>query len=606
MKLTLRNLYAVLLLFGIHQAHSQQVHQRWEVGAGLGLSGYLGDLNKSDFFSQEPKGSGGVFGRYHFNRSWALRGALTFGTLSGNDANFEDRKVRGFSTRSPLTDLSAIAEYDILGRQRFKYDSTAFQVRFKRRLSPYLFTGVGLGFTNPKPNFTGTATTPDIYRQGAIADQAANYSKSNFVIPFGIGVRYDLAEHWVLGAEAGFRLAFSDYLDGISKGANPSRDDRYKLSTVSIAYRFDKKDTDRDGIPDEKDACPTQPGSVKMNGCPDRDNDGIADKDDDCPDTFGLAAYKGCPDTDGDGIRDKDDACPDVAGLVALQGCPDRDKDGIADKDDACPDVAGLAKFKGCPDTDKDGIEDKEDECPTVAGKAELKGCPDADGDGIADKDDACPDVAGKSELKGCPDTDGDGIADKDDACPTVAGVAAFGGCPDTDGDGVEDAKDRCPDVAGKAEFEGCPDAKTLKAIIKAEEKKAKLEAELAKKQKGTVDPTKVVVDFKVEPVLFESNSAVIQPQYQTVLDEVANTMAKNPTYKLQLSGHADSKGAQVHNQQLSEKRAQACFEYLRTKGVDATRIIFRGFGESLPAASNASEDGRQQNRRVEVKAFRQ
>jgi opacity protein-like surface antigen len=421
MKLLIRYICIVSLLFGVNTTYAQQVHQRWEVGGGLGLSGYLGDLNKSDFFSQEPKLSGGLFGRYHFNRNWALRGGLTLGTLSGSDENFDDRKVRGFKTRSSLTDLSAIVEYDFLGKGRFKYDSTAFQVRFKRKLSPYLFTGAGLGFTNPKPDFTGTPSTPANFRQGAIADQAANYSKANFVIPFGVGVRYDLAEHWVLGVEAGFRLAFSDYLDGISKAANPGRDDRYKLSTLSIAYRFDKKDSDRDGIPDEKDACPKEPGSVKMNGCPDKDNDGIADKDDDCPETFGLASLKGCPDADGDGIRDKDDACPNEAGPLPLQGCPDRDKDGIADKDDACPDAAGSAILKGCPDRDKDGIADKDDTCPDVAGLPQFGGCPDTDGDGLPDKDDECPTVAGKRELKGCPDSDNDGITDKDDACPTVA-----------------------------------------------------------------------------------------------------------------------------------------------------------------------------------------
>lgn len=606
MKILLRYAYIVLLLLGFSPTYSQQVHQRWEVGGGLGLSGYLGDLNKSDFFSQEPKMSGGVLGRYHFNRNWALRGALTFGKLSGNDANFDDRKVRGFKTSSSLTDLSAIVEYDFLGKGRFKYDSTAFQVRFKRKLSPYLFTGAGVGFTNPKPDFVGTASTPANFRQGAIVDQAANYSKSNFVIPFGVGVRYDLAEHWVLGIEAGFRLAFSDYLDGVSQAANPGRDDRYKLSTLSIAYRFDKKDTDRDGIPDEKDACPKEPGSVKMNGCPDKDNDGIADKDDDCPDTFGLASLKGCPDADGDGIRDKDDACPNEAGPLSLQGCPDRDKDGIADKDDACPDAAGLANLKGCPDRDKDGIADKDDTCPDAAGLPQFGGCPDTDGDGLPDKDDECPTVVGKIELKGCPDGDNDGITDKDDACPTVPGVAMFAGCPDTDADGVEDAKDRCPDVAGKPEFEGCPDAKTLTAIIKAAEQKARLEAIAAKKQGVKIDESQKIMDVRIDPILFETNSAVIQSVYKATLDNIADLIAKNPGYKIRISGHADNVGPDDYNRKLSEKRSKACFDYLQSKGVSTARMALVGLGESTPAADNQTEEGRQRNRRVEVEAFRQ
>ena len=136
-------------------------------------------------------------------------------------------------------------------------------------------------------------------------------------------------------------------------------------------------------------------------------------------------------DTDKDGIADKKDLCPTVFGLKELAGCPDKDSDGIADKDDACPDVAGPKELNGCPDTDGDGILDKDDMCPTEKGSKELKGCPDKDGDGIIDKDDKCPDVAGLAKFDGCPDRDGDGIPDKDDKCPDVAGTAANFGCPE-------------------------------------------------------------------------------------------------------------------------------------------------------------------------------
>ena len=586
---------------------AQQLHKKWEGGLMLGQSGYLGDLNKSDIFSKDPKFSGGLLGRYHFNRSWALRGALTFGSLSGSDANYSDRQARGFKTKSPLTDLSAIVEWDFLGKKRYRYDSTAFQVRFKRTLSPYLFTGLGLAFTSPKPDFTGTASTLDNFRQGAIQDATAKYSNTNFVIPFGVGLRYDLSENWVLGLEAGFRLAFSDYLDGISKGANPNRNDRYKLSGFTVTYRWDKKDQDRDGIFDKDDACPTEPGALRMKGCPDRDNDGVADKDDDCPGLFGLATLKGCPDADRDGIADKDDACPNEAGLLALKGCPDRDKDGVSDKDDTCPDAAGLATLGGCPDQDKDGIADKDDACPEAAGLAILGGCPDADGDGIADKDDACPNAAGKTALKGCPDADNDGLADKDDACPNVAGLAAFNGCPDTDNDGVEDAKDRCPEVAGKVEFEGCVDQKTLTALLKEAEKKAKLEAAMAAKQSTpvSINESEKVLEIKIEPILFETGKSVIQAQYFAVLDNVSDVMAKNSSHRLKIVGYTDEVGNNKNNQKLSEARAKACFDYLLKRGVNATRMSFVGYGERFINTANKTEVGRQQNRRVEINAFR-
>ena len=149
----------------------------------------------------------------------------------------------------------------------------------------------------------------------------------------------------------------------------------------------------------------------------------------------GIVIKFGSKDTDKDGIPDNKDACPEVAGLKEFNGCPDTDGDGIPDKDDACPQVKGLKEFNGCPDTDGDGIADKDDACPEVAGPKEFNGCPDTDGDGIADKDDKCPDVAGPAENAGCPwpDTDGDGVLDKDDLCPEVAGPASNKGCPEPD-----------------------------------------------------------------------------------------------------------------------------------------------------------------------------
>ncbi len=116
------------------------------------------------------------------------------------------------------------------------------------------------------------------------------------------------------------------------------------------------KDSDGDGITDDKDKCPTVPGVAKYDGCP-------------------------VPDTDKDGINDDDDKCPTVAGLAKYQGCPipDTDKDGINDEEDKCPTVAGVARYQGCPipDTDKDGINDEEDKCPTVPGVASQQGCPE-------------------------------------------------------------------------------------------------------------------------------------------------------------------------------------------------------------------------------------
>jgi OOP family OmpA-OmpF porin len=116
-----------------------------------------------------------------------------------------------------------------------------------------------------------------------------------------------------------------------------------------------KRDTDKDGIPDDEDMCPLKPGTAKWHGCPvpDTDHDGVDDEHDSCRTIPGFARYNGCPipDSDGDGINDDEDKCPHQAGLARYNGCPipDRDGDGVNDEEDLCPDSAGPVENHGCP-----------------------------------------------------------------------------------------------------------------------------------------------------------------------------------------------------------------------------------------------------------------
>ena len=160
-------------------------------------------------------------------------------------------------------------------------------------------------------------------------------------------------------AGGGINFWFTDHLGvnlqtGYHHGFQKNGTDYFQHS-AGIVIKFGAKDTDKDGIPDNKDACPEVPGLKEFNGCPDTDGDGIPDKDDACPEVAGPKKFNGCPDTDGDGIPDKDDKCPDVAGPAENGGCPwpDTDGDGVLDKDDLCPEVAGPASNKGCPEPDE-------------------------------------------------------------------------------------------------------------------------------------------------------------------------------------------------------------------------------------------------------------
>ena len=102
--------------------------------------------------------------------------------------------------------------------------------------------------------------------------------------------------------------------------------------------------------------------------------------------------------------------------------------------------------------------------------------------------------------------------------------------------------------------------------------------------------------------VTFATNSYAIQPQFQPTLNEVSTTLASyNQTY-VDVYGHTDSTGNDAINVPLSQNRAQAVANYLTSRGVAAARIGTQGFGASQPVASNATVEGRQQNRRVEIK----
>lgn len=227
---------------------------------------------------------------------------------------------------------------------------------------------------------------PEIWGSTVVSEGNAALRTSETPFELLLGAHY---RHRALLLGAGFG-------PGLNRGVGAPE---FRL-VGSIAYQREyNHDRDDDGIVDEEDACPDDPGvrtdDPRTNGCPpDRDGDGIYDRDDACPDVPGVPTddpeTNGCPpDRDGDGIYDDEDACPDEPGVPSddplRHGCPDRDGDGIFDQDDACPDIPGV------PDEDplKNG-------CP-----------PDRDGDGIYDEDDACPDIPGlpndDPRIHGCP-----------------------------------------------------------------------------------------------------------------------------------------------------------------------------------------------------------
>ena len=102
--------------------------------------------------------------------------------------------------------------------------------------------------------------------------------------------------------------------------------------------------------------------------------------------------------------------------------------------------------------------------------------------------------------------------------------------------------------------------------------------------------------------ITFAFNDASVQPQFRPTLDEVASILSQYPKTYIDVYGHTDSDGSDAYNQTLSERRAQSVAGYLSSHGVQSARIATRGFGETQPIASNATEEGKAANRRVEIK----
>ena len=251
-----------------------------------------------------------------------------------------------------------------------------------------------------------------------------------------------------------------------------------------------------------------------------------------------------------------------------------------------------LAKVIG--DLDGDGILDDKDKCPRdPEDKDEFQdedGCPepDNDADGILDASDKCPndpeDKDGFQDEDGCPDldNDGDGLADKVDACPNEPedkdGIDDDDGCPDCDDDkdGVPECpepKDKCPGVAGTG-----PDGCKAYTMIVVTDKKIELK----------------------QTIYFDFRKAKIKPISFALLDEVAQALKDNPTIKVRIEGHTDSRGSDKFNLKLSRARATSVRTYLLGKGIGSERMVAEGYGEAVPIADNRTATGREQNRRVE------
>jgi len=128
----------------------------------------------------------------------------------------------------------------------------------------------------------------------------------------------------------------------------------------------------------------------------------------------------------------------------------------------------------------------------------------------------------------------------------------------------------------------------------------------------GTVDqPFEVVARLKkykagevavLRNTFFDTDKTELKPESMLELDRVVEMLQQNPTMRIEISGHTDNTGKPDYNQKLSLGRAESVKAYLGSKGIVATRIEAKGYGDTRPVADNATPEGRAQNRRTEMK----
>jgi hypothetical protein len=193
--------------------------QTWEVGAGIGGAGYMGDLNPNNPVKiSGPSISG--FVAHNFNGYLSAKLNLTFGTISAADSTSSNQQFRNrnLSFTTTLSEISAIAEFNFMN-----YIPQIGTNRF----TPYVFLGFAAANYYPTTVYQGI----QYGLRGKATEGEKAYPQTVFSIPYGVGIKYNIMGSFTIGANIGYRNAYTDYLDDVS-GTYP---DKSKLGALDRA-----------------------------------------------------------------------------------------------------------------------------------------------------------------------------------------------------------------------------------------------------------------------------------------------------------------------------------------------------------------------------------
>ncbi len=205
-----------------------------EAGIFLGVSNYMGDLSPRPLAANETNFAFGGQYRYMFEPRFGLKGSVSLGKISGEDANVPRAPVNGQPPRqwkmeAGVFEVAMQAEWHILGKPRYNQVGL-----FVPHASPFISAGLGLTLAEAEVS----VPLLDKTRFPEPNDQSAF-----IVFPLSVGLRFDIAEYLLVAGEFGVRATFSDYLDGLSKSLNSTHNDYYLFGGFTFLYLIDAEIT---------------------------------------------------------------------------------------------------------------------------------------------------------------------------------------------------------------------------------------------------------------------------------------------------------------------------------------------------------------------------
>lgn len=409
-------------------------------------------------------------------------------------------------------------------------------------------------------------------------------------------------------------------------------------------------DSDKDGVRDSEDLCPDLKGFANLQGCLDSDYDGVIDPLDKCPDVYGTGP-DGCPeidpnDIDGDGVPNDEDECPEEPGSFLARGCPDADGDGIADKDDLCPNHYGLAEYEGCPipKEDLDRLKKQHNEAIARRDALDPNSANYLGYDPTDPKDPRNPNnpnyQAGAIYYN--PDDLNDPRNPKSkNYDPAVAGLlynpnnltdprnpksplydSDKANLPYNPNDLQDPRNPKNPNYDPSATTwvnrggtgSGIPGTQPAThkpgAIFIGNPASDKFVSNVLKgfAPYQPVSPEDQEYCQRIDltelkaAIYFDYNDTRVERNSAQSLDRVVDIMRRCAMLELQIAAHTDNHGSDAYNLTLSERRAKAVLEYISGKGIDNRRLKYNAYGKRYPTVPNSSKENRQVNRRAEVR----